>query len=630
MSNFIDPYISIIVPVYNAGDYFISCIDSLLSQSVDKKAIEVLLIDDGSNDGSEVICDKVAKKYPDLFKVYHQAPSGYASAPRNKGIDLARGKYIFFHDADDILRPEACERMIFHSRNWDSDIIVFREARVWSDGSYQIVPKYADRGGVIPQGDRFAECFLSNLNPRRLFKRSLITENGLRFKPFINEDLLFSLEALSLANIVSFAADYTYVLYVQRNDGNINSLPNVGPKSFDSRMDSIRCLFESLEKSNRTNEAFPFVYKKIFEHPVYKTMTTAMGSGGWKNLENKLKDLRELIIPYWNETRADVLLTTERIVIELLVSERYSDIPSARELATTKGTGKARKNIALDTRGPVELLIKNVNLSERSVERLLLRQLDNTAVYAAVKEEKEGYIIYGCCVASLAIAGLTGVTININEDKYYECEILNIAEKLGSLSKLVVFWRCNEVLLEKPKTTLEVTMLVSDGYVCNNKLNIRSIPSIRISTKLDLRSRISAIERAVEAISLSDNSQKFKDLAFGIILNSSLYPAITTTIDDGLWGKKEIEKGIVRLGAIASRIYNQESKTIINTTEKAVIKALLNQNISEIPTIRLETKEAARKIKESKLDEGEIKQKRCSAKWWLTIRDLLRKIRATK
>lgn len=625
MSNTHNPYMSIIVPVYNAGDYFVACIDSLLSQSVDKEAIEILLIDDGSNDGSEVLCDQIAKKYPNLFKVYHQAPSGYASAPRNKGIDLARGKYIFFHDADDILRPEACERMISHSKNWDSDVIVFKEARVWSDGSYQVVPKYADWGGVIPQGDRFAECFLSDLDPRRLFKRSLITENGLRFKPFINEDLLFSLEALSRADIVSFAADYTYVLYVQRNDGNINSLPNVGPKSFDSRLDSIRCLFDSLEKSNRTNEAFPFVYKKIFEHPVYKTMTTAMSSGEWENLESKLRDLRELIIPYWNGTRADVLLTTERIVIELLVSERYSDIPLARELAITKGTGKAKKNTGFDTAKPVELLIKNTNLSERSVERLLLRQLDNTAVYVAVKEEKEGYIIYGCCVSPLAIAGLTSVAIRTNEDKCYTCEILNVTERIESLSKLVVFWRCNEVFSKKPETTLEVMMLVSEDYVCNNKMNIKSIPSIRISSGVDLKSRTDAIERAVEIVSLSNNSQKFKDLTFGIILNSSLYPAITTTIDKGLWGRKEVEKDTVRLQAIASRIYNQESKMVVNLTEKAVIEALINRKISQIPNIRLETKEAAKKMKEKKTEKEEIKRKRDSAKFWSTLRNFLKK-----
>ena len=93
--------VSVIVPVYNVEDYLKRCLDSLISQTIDKKEMEVILIDDGSTDNSPALCDEYAQKY-DYIKVFHVENKGVSNA-RNFGIDKAQGKYIMYLDSDDYL-----------------------------------------------------------------------------------------------------------------------------------------------------------------------------------------------------------------------------------------------------------------------------------------------------------------------------------------------------------------------------------------------------------------------------------------------------------------------------------------------------------------------------------------------
>ena len=99
--------ISIIVPVYNSEKYVAKSIESLLKQTL--KEIEIILVDDGSKDTSGAICDEYAAK-DERIVVMHKENAGQAKA-RNAGIDIAKGKYIMFLDADDMYEPDTCENM---------------------------------------------------------------------------------------------------------------------------------------------------------------------------------------------------------------------------------------------------------------------------------------------------------------------------------------------------------------------------------------------------------------------------------------------------------------------------------------------------------------------------------------
>src|SRR5690606_14472161 len=98
-----DYKLSVIMPIYNVEDYVGEAIDSVLGQSIGRNEnIEIILIDDGSVDGSVDICKSYAEQYPDRVS-YVRKENGGVSSARNLGLAKARGKYIHFFDGDDLL-----------------------------------------------------------------------------------------------------------------------------------------------------------------------------------------------------------------------------------------------------------------------------------------------------------------------------------------------------------------------------------------------------------------------------------------------------------------------------------------------------------------------------------------------
>lgn len=114
--------ISIIVPVYNVKQYLERCVKSILNQTY--KNIEIILVDDGSTDGSEIMCDEYKKNYSNI-KVIHKKNGGLSDA-RNYGIELAQGEYITFIDSDDFIDNRMIEILYKNLKNTNSDVSVCR------------------------------------------------------------------------------------------------------------------------------------------------------------------------------------------------------------------------------------------------------------------------------------------------------------------------------------------------------------------------------------------------------------------------------------------------------------------------------------------------------------------------
>lgn len=117
---------SVIVPVYQSARFLPRCIDSVLAQTF--PFFELLLIDDGSIDGSGEICDRYARR-DGRIRVIHQANRG-VSAARNAGLRRARGEYFYFLDADDFLSPRLLEDTLLLMRQEQADLAVFNAAQV--------------------------------------------------------------------------------------------------------------------------------------------------------------------------------------------------------------------------------------------------------------------------------------------------------------------------------------------------------------------------------------------------------------------------------------------------------------------------------------------------------------------
>ena len=121
--------ISIIIPIYNAERYLDKCLKSILAQ--DYKNYEVLMINDGSTDGSVVICNKYQEQ-DGRFKTIHKTNGGSASA-RNMGLDLAIGEYLTFIDADDFVSEDYLFRLWTVAEQYEADIVQCKFQKVYSD-----------------------------------------------------------------------------------------------------------------------------------------------------------------------------------------------------------------------------------------------------------------------------------------------------------------------------------------------------------------------------------------------------------------------------------------------------------------------------------------------------------------
>ena len=113
--------ISVIIPVYNCKMYLRQCIESVINQ--DEKNIEIILVDDGSTDGSSSICEEYAKKDKRITFV-HKKNEG-VSVARNVGLKNAKGKYIAFVDADDYINPKTYSKAFEHMEKNNLDLLIW-------------------------------------------------------------------------------------------------------------------------------------------------------------------------------------------------------------------------------------------------------------------------------------------------------------------------------------------------------------------------------------------------------------------------------------------------------------------------------------------------------------------------
>ena len=148
--------ISIIVPVYNVEKYLPKCVDSLLAQTHEN--LEIILVDDGTKDNSDKLCDEYAAK-DSRVKVIHKENGGAASA-RNAGIDIAQGEYLAFADSDDWLEPDAYAHMLALAQKYGVKLVCA--------GRYDVSEKTAEtKIGLCPQKE---EAISGTELVRRIFR----------------------------------------------------------------------------------------------------------------------------------------------------------------------------------------------------------------------------------------------------------------------------------------------------------------------------------------------------------------------------------------------------------------------------------------------------------------------------
>ncbi len=201
--------VSVIVPIYNGDKYIRTCFDSLANQTLSD--IQVIMINDGSQDNSEKICLEYAERYPNFE--YHYKENGGSASARNVGLENATGEYIGFCDSDDSVEPEMFEKMYLAAKKYDADIVynAMKEKEQLKSFPFSVpAPGYYDSDKML--NNIFPELLPHPTktgtfrsfdwgNWSKLIKRKIVTDNAIRYnnKSRRCEDLCFAFECTTNA-----------------------------------------------------------------------------------------------------------------------------------------------------------------------------------------------------------------------------------------------------------------------------------------------------------------------------------------------------------------------------------------------------------------------------------------------
>lgn len=240
--------VSVVVPVYNVEMYLEECIDSVLAQTYENW--EMILVDDGSTDGSGAICDAYAAKDPRI-QVVHQKNGGLSEA-RNTGLAHSSGEYVYFLDSDDWIISEALTELVGRIEEENADIVYF-DAVSFLDGSDagETEQRYIRRN-LYPTEE--GHTVLGWLQDNREYhsavqllfmRRSLLAEKHLTFYPgVLYEDMLFTYQLYCRAER---AAYMNQALYHRRYRSNSIMTSAKTRKNFDSACEVYRKVREFSE-----------------------------------------------------------------------------------------------------------------------------------------------------------------------------------------------------------------------------------------------------------------------------------------------------------------------------------------------------------------------------------------------
>lgn len=193
--------VSVIIPVYRSKNYLAYCVESVLNQTY--KNTEIILVDDGSDDGSAELCEEYAHKYSNIFCI-HQENEG-VSAARNTGINSARGEYILFVDSDDYVESDYLENAVFGLENQDMDMYLCGYQTVRNNGKIKEKKYYPYVDNTALMYDELSGAMMKLFNSSTLhaigtkvYKKSIIEKYGIRFneKWMYYEDIYFCLSYL--------------------------------------------------------------------------------------------------------------------------------------------------------------------------------------------------------------------------------------------------------------------------------------------------------------------------------------------------------------------------------------------------------------------------------------------------
>lgn len=273
-NNMNDVKVSVIMPVYNTGEYLKTAVESILSQSL--KEFELILVDDGSTDGSSERCDDYAR-LDSRVVVLHQKNGGICNA-RNAALKIARGEYIAFSDHDDEYLPGLLEENYIKCVADNLDFVKFCKlwvtidnGKVIEEGGNKIESRMYERKDVVPNIVRLTENRLGSCVWDAMFRRQFLLDNDIWFNPFFTmggEDYEFVYKCMSFVNRFA-TVDKAYYKHVIRN--NFSTSSKFNPKCMEVQRHQPENMVNLLKahgfKPSDIKDEYAFFYTMFYLSP---------------------------------------------------------------------------------------------------------------------------------------------------------------------------------------------------------------------------------------------------------------------------------------------------------------------------------------------------------------------------
>ena len=253
MSDLYCPLLSIVVPVYNVGGYLLDTLDSIAAQSYNN--IEIICVDDGSTDGSGELLDLYAAR-DSRFAIYHEVNRG-VSVARNFGIDKARGEIILFVDADDLLKPNACDvvRQAFDNDSqvdilkFSADPFPIELSNPWLTSTLSL-----DDEEYFGYSDKLV--FYAKTRPfpwNGAYRLSFLRDHGLYFPVglTLGEDQVFSFATLGRSSRTKLLSDSFYYFRLSRQDSAMCLMAQDEKLRLQKHLQVVDCIMADWDKQGR-------------------------------------------------------------------------------------------------------------------------------------------------------------------------------------------------------------------------------------------------------------------------------------------------------------------------------------------------------------------------------------------
>ena len=388
-----EPKVTVVIPVYNVEDYLAECLDSVINQTL--KEIEILCIDDGSQDGSLDILLEYANKYKNI-KVLQEKNSGL-SAARNRCVEVAKGEYIHYLDSDDTIEPDTYEYLYNTAKSDNLDMVFFDGASFYETEELENLYTWYKKGyhsdgscdKIYDGTDYFVNVVLNDefrMSPcMYIVRRAFVEKNNLTFpEGILHEDNYYTVMCTLLSNRTTHVSEPFYNRRVREGSLTIQSL------GFRHCYGYFACYMKVMD----------YVSKNLTEEPARSLALRKLheilnnANGTYLKIEDQQEKLFYLALPDEQEFMFYELIVGQLTKVEKINTERLELDKKLKQTYAEKSEIRAKLMRTYDEKSEINAKLKKTYAEKSEINAKLKKTYEEKAergikIKALEKEKTE-------------------------------------------------------------------------------------------------------------------------------------------------------------------------------------------------------------------------------------------------